>query len=82
MFRKIIECYTFQAEIKHSFVNIRVYLLKECTSLRQDLDKLATNIPQWLEYGNFCKIISTPIKCILEELLSFWSVAFLWGQNV
>ena len=35
---------------------------------RQDLDKLVTSIPRLIEYGNFCKIISTQIKCILEEL--------------
>ena len=56
-----------QVEIKHSFANFCVYLLKESITSRQDLDKLMTNIPQLTEYGNFCRIISTPIKYILES---------------
>ena len=40
--------------------------LKESTSSRQDLDKLVTNIPQSIVYGDFCQIISTPIKYIFK----------------
>ena len=69
--------------IKYSFANFHVYLLKESTNSRQDLDKLVTSIPQLIKYGDFCKIISTPVKqCILKKLLSFGSVTFTWEQNV
>ena len=45
-----------QAEIKYSFSDFRVYLLKESTSSRQDLDELVTNIPQLIEYGAFVRL--------------------------
>ena len=57
-------------------------LLNKSTSSRQDLDKLVTNIPELIKYGEFCKIISKPIKCISEESLSFGSTAFKWEQNI
>ena len=66
-----MQCCKSRAEIKYSFTNVREHLLKNGTSSRQDSDKLVTKIPQLIEYGDFRKIISTPIKCILEELLSF-----------
>ena len=69
----IQENYKSQAEITYSYANFRVCLLTERTSSKQDLDKLVTNIPQLIEYGDFCQIL-TPIKCIFEELLSFGSV--------
>ena len=77
-----MQCCKSQGEIQNSFANFRVYLLKGSTSSRQNLDKLVTNIPQLIEYGDFCQIISTPIKCVFVELLLFGSVAFKWEQNV
>ena len=59
-----------------------VYLLKESTTSLKDLDKLVTNIPQMIEYGDFCQTMSTSINCIFEELLSFRSVAFKWEQSI
>ena len=55
------------------FAKFCVYLLKRSTTSRQGLNRLMTkfcNIPELLEYGDFYKIISLPIKCVLEELLS------------
>ena len=69
-------------QIKHSLTNGRVYLLEESVSSIQDLDKLMTNISQLIQYGDSCQIISTPIKLIFKELLSFGSIAFRWDQNV
>ena len=43
---------------------------------------MSDNIPQLIEYGDFCRIISTPVKCIFEKLLSFGSVAFKWEENI
>ena len=44
----------FNYSRKYSFANFLVYLVKESTSSRQDLDKLVANIPQLTEYGDFC----------------------------
>ena len=54
------------------FASFHVYLLKESSLQVQDKTyiNLVTNIPQLIEYCNFCKVISTPIKCIFEKLLS------------
>ena len=76
-----MQCCNSQAEIEYIFADFRVYLLKESTGSRQDLNKLVTNIPQSIEYGDFCEIISTPIKCIFEELPSSGSIASRWEQN-
>ena len=46
------------------------YRIKKSASSRQDFHKFVTNVSQLIEYGDFYKIISAPIKCILEELLS------------
>ena len=76
-----MQCCKSQAATEYSFANFRVYLLKESRRSRQEFYKLPTNIPQLIECGDFCKIISTPIKCILEELL-FLGLLFLNGNKM
>ena len=67
----------------HTVLQIFVFICSKRVQVQnKHSDKLVTNIPQLIEYGDFCQIISTPIKCILKELLSFGSVAFKWEQNV
>ena len=46
----LLEFLKSQAEIKYSFANFCVYLLKESTSSRQDFYKLVTNIPQLYQH--------------------------------
>ena len=48
-----MQCCKSQAEIKYSFANFRVYLLKESASSTQDPNKLVTHSPQLIEYGDF-----------------------------
>ena len=58
--RKSCDNASIKLQLSTVFANFRFYLLQESTSTstsaRQYLYKLATNSPQLIEYGGFCKI--------------------------
>ena len=70
----------YSAKVCSVFANFLVYLLKESTSLKQDLNKLMTNIPE-LSMASF-KRLYQHLSSVCWQNLSFGSVVFKWEQNV
>ena len=51
-----VKLFNFKLKLNTVFANFGVYLLKESTSSRQDLNKLVTNIPDLFENGEFKRL--------------------------
>ena len=59
----------------HTVLQIFVLICSKRVPVRDKTYKLVTNIPQLIEYGDFCKMY-------LGRITVFESVAFKWEQNV